>query len=145
MRKRFGLIAGSVMAALLFAVSASAGDAITWTASTGTNTTVTAYADPFTGQIDEIAVYSTVATGTVSIAAIDPYSSTALVLATNSAVGTYRVWMPRLDPTVSTGDVARIVTFTTGDDYFNAQGERILASFAGSRTGVTYRVRLKLK
>ena len=128
----------------LVAACALAGQ-ITWTAATGTNTTSTSYADPFIGEIDEIAVYSTVATGTVSIAAIDPYSSTALVLATNATQGTYAVWMPRVDATASTGDAARVITYTTGDDYYNAQGERIRAVVTGSRTGVTYRVRIKTK
>lgn len=132
-------------AAVLVAACALAGGQITWTASTGTNTTSTTYSNPFTGEIDEIAVYSTVATGTVSIAAIDPYSSTALVLATSATQGSYAVWMPRLDATASTGDAARVVTYTTGDDLFNAQGEQIRASIAGSRTGVTYRIRIKLK
>jgi hypothetical protein len=53
--------------------------------------------------------------------------------------------MPRLDATASTGDAARVVTYTTGDDLFNAQGERIRASITGSRTGVTYRIRIKTK
>jgi hypothetical protein len=53
--------------------------------------------------------------------------------------------MPRLDATASTGDAARVITYTTGDDLFNAQGEKIRAVVAGSRTGVTYRVRIKTK
>jgi len=134
-----------ISAAVLVAVCAWAGPQITFTIATGTNTTATGYADPFTGEIDEIAVYSTVATGTVSIAAIDPYSSDALVLATNATQGSYAVWMPRLDATASTGDTARVVTYTTGDDLFNAQGETIRAAITGSRTGVTYRIRIKLK
>ena len=132
-------------ASLLVAACAMAGEQITFTVATGTNTSATGYADPFTGEIDEVAVYSTVATGTVSVAAIDPYSSAALVLATNATQGTYAVWMPRVDATASTGDTARVITNTTGDDLFNAQGERIRAAIAGSRTGVTYRVRIKTK
>jgi len=131
-------------ASLLVAACAMAGQ-ITWTAATGTNTTSTSYADPFIGQIDEITVQSTVATGIVTIAAIDPYNSTALTLAVNAATGTNFVWMPRLDATASTGDAARVVTYTTGDDLFNAQGEKIRATVATSRTGVTYRIRIKLK
>ena len=131
-------------AAVLVAACAHAGQ-ITWTASTGTTNVSTTYADAFVGEIDEIAVYSTVATGTVTIAAIDPYSSAALVLATNATAGTYHVWMPRLDATSSTGDTARVVTYTTGDDLFNARGETIRAAITGSRTGVTYRIRIKTK
>jgi hypothetical protein len=141
MRKLSIIIGAAVMAA----AGAFAGEQITFTVATGTNTTATGYANPFTGQIDEIAVYSTVATGTVSIAAIDPYSSAALVLATNATQGSYAVWMPRVDATAATGDTARVITNTTGDDLFNAQGERIRAVISGSRTGVTYRVRIKTK
>jgi hypothetical protein len=132
-----------VLAAM--AACAFGGGSVTWTASTGTNATASAYADPFTGEIDEVAVFASVATGTVSIAVIDPYSGDALVLATNATQGSYAVWMPRVDATASTGDTARVVTYTTGDDLFNAQGERIRASITGSRTGVTYRIRIKLK
>ena len=132
-------------AAVIAAACAYGGGQITWTVSTGTNTSVTSYADPFTGLIDEVSVYSTVATGVVSIAALDPYSGDALVLATNAAQGVYAVWMPRLDATASTGDTARVVTNTTGDDLYNARGEKIRAVITGSRTGVTYRVRIKLK
>jgi hypothetical protein len=140
--RKLSLIIG---AAVLVAACAYGGGQITFTVATGTNTSATAYADPFTGLIDEIAVYSTVATGAVSIAALDPYSGGALVLATNATQGSYAVWMPRLDATASTGDTARVVTNTTGDDLFNAQGERLRAVITGSRTGVTYRVRIKLK
>jgi hypothetical protein len=140
--RKLSLIIG---AAVLVAACAYGGEQITFTVATGTNTTATAYADPFTGYIDEVAVYSTVATGEVSIAALDPYSGDALVLATNATQGSYAVWMPRVDATASTGDTARVVTYTTGDDLFNAQGERIRASITGSRTGVTYRIRIKTK
>jgi hypothetical protein len=132
-------------AAVIAAPCAFSGEQITFTVATGTNTSATAYADPFTGNIDEIAVYSTGATGEVSIAALDPYSGDALVLATNATQGSYAVWMPRLGATASTGDAARVVTYTTGDDLFSAQGERIRAAITGSQTGVTYRIRIKLK
>lgn len=135
----------SIGAGLLLAACAYAGGQITWTVATGTNTSATTYADPFTGLIDEIAVYSTVATGSVSIAALDPYSGTSLVLATNEAVGTYTVWAPRLSEATIGGDAARAVTNTASSDRFNAQGEKVRVSFNDSRTGVTYRVRIKLK
>ena len=140
MRKLSLIIVASVMAAC-----AHAGSQVTFTAATGTNTNVTAYADSFTGEIDEIAVYSTVATGTVSIAALDPYSGTALVLATNAECQTYLAWAPRVS--AATGEVARAVTYVlnASNELFNAQGESIRAVFNSSRTGVTYRVRLKLK
>ena len=132
-------------AALALVAACALAGQITWTAATGTNTTSTSYADPFIGQIDEITVQSTVATGTVTIAAIDPYNGTALTLAVNAAAGTNFVWMPRVDATTSTGDTARVVTYTTGDDLFNAQGEKIRAAVTGSRTSVVYRIRIKLK
>ena len=140
MRKLSLIIVASVLAAC-----AHAGSQVTFTAATGTNTTVTAYADSFTGEIDEIAVYSTVAMGTVSIAALDPYSGTALVLATNAAVGTFTQWTPRLVAATDGGATSRVVTNNVTFDRFIAQGESIRAVFTGSRTGVTYRVRLKLK
>ena len=140
--RKFGMIIG---VAVLVTACAFAGGEVTWTAATGTNTSVTTYANPFTGLIDEIAVYSTGSSGGVQVSALDPYSGNALVLATNATQGSYAVWMPRLDATASAGDTARVVTNTTGDDLFNCQGERIQAVISGSATGVTYRIRIKLK
>jgi hypothetical protein len=141
------MIKAVCMIGVLAAMAACAfgGGSVTWTASTGTNATASAYADPFTGEIDEVAVFASVATGTVSIAVIDPYSGDALVLATNAACGEYVVWTPRLTEAAMTGDAARVVTNSASADRINAQGERVLASFAASSTGVTYRVRIKLK
>ncbi len=133
-----------IAAAVMLAACAQAGSQVTWTAATGTNTSVTTYADPFTGAINEIYVYSTVATGTVSIAALDPYNGTALVLGTKAGVGTNTVWAPRLVAPSVGGATARTVTNTASADKFTAQGEKIRAVFTGSRTGVTYRVRLKI-
>jgi len=130
---------------VIVAACAFGGGQLTWTVSTGTNTTATTYADPFTGEIDQIDVYSTVATGAVSIAALDPFDSSALVLATNAAVGTHTVWAPRLVAASVGGDSARSVTNTATSDRFNARGEKLRAVFSGSRTGVTYRVRIKIK
>lgn len=120
-------------------------ESVTWTFSTGSTNTATSYATAFVGDVDEIAVYSTVATGRVSIAALDPYNGTALVLATNAAVGTFKQWTPRLVAATDGGATSRVVTNNASFDRFNAQGEKIRAVITGSRTGVTYRVRIKVK
>ena len=109
------------------------------------NTDVTAYSESFIGQIDEIAVYATVATGAVSIVALDPYDGGALVLATNAAIGARTIWTPRLAEASDDGVAARSVTNAASADMFNAQGERFRMSITGGRTGVTYRARIKLR
>jgi hypothetical protein len=132
-------------AAVIAAACAFGGEQITFTVATGTNTSVTAYANPFTGEIDEIALYATVATGAVSIAALNPYSGAELVLCTNSTVGTALVWTPRGAAAATTGSVARTVGATLSDDRFNMQGESLRLAVDNARTGVTYRVHIKTK
>jgi hypothetical protein len=142
--KHFGL---SLSALLLTAWAAAAGDAVTWTIATGTNTTAVGYADPFTGEIDEIAVYTAAGTtGAVSVVALDPYSGSALVLATNAAATGYVVWTPRVTGAAIGGDASRAVTNAPTADRFAAQGDSLYATVGGaSKTGTTFRVRLKIR
>ena len=138
----------NILAALfLLAIPCAAGDAVSWTISVGTTDNGVAYADPFTGSIDEMAVYTTAGvSGAVSIVALDPYSSTALVLATNAAVEGYAVWTPRIAAAGVSGSSARSVTNALTADRYNAQGESFYATVTGSSaTGVTWRVRIKMK
>ena len=132
-------------AAVVAAACVFAGEQITFTVATGTNTTVTGSSNPFTGEIDEIAVYATVETGTVSIAALNPYSGAALVLATNAELKSALVFTPRVAAATATGSVARAVGVTLTDDRFNMQGESLRAVISGARTSVTYRMHIKTK
>ena len=126
-----------------------AGDYRTFTITTGTNAAaaVTGYADPFTGPIDEISVYTDAGvTGAVTIAVIDPYSSDALVLATNATVTSRMTWRPRIVAPAVGGATSLTVTNTVTDDRFNAQGEtiRVIVSDA-STTASVFRVFIKIK
>ena len=136
-----------VFAATLTASCAFAGNVVTVMLSTGTNATATAYADSFTGEIEDITVYpSTGVTGAVAVSAIDPYSGAALVLATNAAVSAANVFVPRVVNSEAIGGAAsRVVTNDVAAARFQAQGEKILVSVADSTTGATYRVSIKLK
>lgn len=135
-----------ICAGLLVAACAFGGNAITWTASVGTNDNATAYANPFTGDIDEIIVYAPGNTGTVTIAAIDPYSGNALVLATNAASSVQTVWTPRVMEATEGGSTALTVTNLPTADRFRAQGERFLFSVSGSTaTGTVFRCLIKTK
>jgi len=142
--RKLSLIIG---AAVLVAACASAGEAVTWVLTVGTNTAATGYSDSFTGEIDEIAVYaSTGATGAVAVAAIDPYSGDALVLGTNAAATGTTIFVPRVVGAAAIGGVAaRVVTNSATADRFSAQGEKFYATVSGSNTGATYRVRVKVK
>ena len=108
---------------------------------------VTGYADPFTGEIDEISVYTDAGvTGAVAIAAIDPYSSDALVLATNATVTSRMIWRPKIMPPAITGATGLTVTNAVTDDRFNAHGERIRAIVSSaSATSSVFRVFIKIK
>ena len=145
MRKH--LLIGAVGAMLT--ACAFGGQAITWTITTGTNAAanVTGYADTFTGELDEIAVYTDAGvTGAVHVVALDPFSGTALVLATNATVTGYEVWTPRMDVADVGGSTARVVTNTASADRFTAQGERFYAVVGdASATGKVFRIRLKIK
>lgn len=141
-----------IMGMMFIAFASIAGEQYVWTVTTHATTStvaVTKYADPFIGEIDEIAVYTpSGVTGAVTIAAIDPYSSTAFVLATNAAVTGYMVWAPRIVPPIVTG--ATSLTVTNGNDstaekYF-ALGESIRAVVSeATKTGQVFRIRLKIK
>jgi hypothetical protein len=136
-----------IMAAVLATASTHAGSAITFTLSTWTNTSASAYASTFTGEIEDITVYpSTGATGAVAVAAIDPYSGGALVLATNAAVTAANVFVPRVVNSEAIGGAAaRVVTNDVTAARYLAQGEKILVTVSDSTTNSTYRVRIKLK
>ncbi len=137
--------------ALILAGMACAGDTKTILVTTGTNyaAAVTKYADPFTGDIAEIAVYTAGGvTGAVSIVALDPISGDALVLATNAATTGKLVFTPRVLPADLGGSTALTVTNTATADMFRAQGERVYATVTGvsenSATN-TFRVRIKVR
>jgi len=108
---------------------------------------ITGYADPFTGDIDEILVYTDAGvTGAVAIAAIDPYSSDALVLATNATVTSRMIWRPKIMPPAITGATGLTVTNAVTDDRFNAHGETIRAIVSdASTTASVFRVYIKIK
>ena len=141
-----------ILAVLVCACAALAGEKEkTWTVTTGTNAAgqvITGYADPFVGQIDEIAVYTDAnITGTVVVVAIDPYSSNALVLATNVAVSSYHVFKPRVPSVAAEGtNVLAVTVVSTTSEPYNAQGEKIRATVSGAMaTNETIRFRIKLK
>jgi hypothetical protein len=139
-----------VIVAMLAACLCRAGDwrdIVITTHATTSSVAVTKYADPFTGEIDEIAVYSPAGvTGAVAVAAIDPYSSGALVLATNATVTGYMVWKPRIEAPAVGGATSLTVTNTASADRFRAQGERIRAIVSdASKTNQEFRIRLKIK
>jgi len=134
----------------LLAALCRAGDYRTFTITTHSQTSsvaVTGYADPFTGDIDEISVYTDAGvTGAVAIAVIDPYSSDALVLGTNAAVTSRMTWRPKVMPPAITGATSLVVTNAATADRFNAQGEklRMIVSDA-STTASVFRVFIKIK
>lgn len=137
--------------ALILAGMACAGDQKTILVTTGTNyaATVTKYADPFTGDISEIAVYTAGGvTGAVSIVALDPFSGNTLVLATNVAATGFLVFTPRVLAADLGGSAALTVTNAATADRFQAQGERVFATVTGvsenSATN-TFRVRIKVR
>jgi len=133
----------------LIAALCRAGDYRTFTVTTGTNAAaaVTGYADPFTGDIDEISVYTDAGvTGAVAVAVIDPYSSDALVLATNATVTSRMTWKPRTMAPAITGATSLVVTNTATADRFNAQGEKLrMIVSAASKTSSVFRVFIKIK
>lgn len=134
----------------LIAALLRAGDYRTWTITTHSQTSsvaMTGYADPFTGEIDEISVYtSSGVTGAVAVAAIDPYSSGALVLATNAAVTGYMIWRPRIEVPAVGGATSLAVTNTVTADRFRAQGESVRAIVSSaSKTNEIFRIYLKIK
>ncbi|MDD4860796.1 MAG: hypothetical protein PHH96_02195 [Smithellaceae bacterium] len=108
---------------------------------------VTKYADPFTGEIDEISVYTpSGVTGAVSIAAINPYDSSALVLAANAAVSGRMIWRPRIEAPAVGGATSLTVTNTVTADRFNSHGEKIRAVISNaSKTNQEFRIYLKIK
>lgn len=110
-------------------------------------TAVTGYADSFTGEIDELSVYTdSGVTGTVAIAAIDPYSDDALVLATNATVTGRMVWRPRIVAPAVEGTNSLVVTNAATADRFNAHGERIRAIVSDASTSNSvFRVFVKIK
>jgi len=139
-----------IIGMVIWAAQCLAGDYRTFTVTTHTSapsTAITGYADPFTGEIDEISVYSTAGvTGAVAIAAIDPYSSGALVLATNATVTGYMTWKPRVEVPAVGGATNLTVTNTVTADRFRAQGERIRAVVsAATATSSVFRVFIKIK
>ena len=139
-----------IIGVVMLAIRCLAGDYSMFTVTTHAQTStvaVTEYADPFIGEIDEIAVYSSAGvTGAVAIAAIDPYSSGALVLATNATVTGYMVWKPRIEVVAVGGATSLAVTNTVTADRFRAQGERIRAIVSdATATSSVFRVRIKIK
>jgi hypothetical protein len=136
-----------LIVSILAVASVHAGEAKTWTISTGTNTVGSAYANPFVGEIDSIAVYTeTGTTGTVTITAIDPYSSKSLVLATNDAATEYVVWTPRIIESDNGGSTALVVTNSPSAERFNVIGERLLLTVAdATSTGTVFRALIKTK
>ena len=144
MRKAFAFLAVA-----LFALAATAGDRITWTVTSVTNaaTTVTGYANPFTGEIDEIVVYSDAGvTGAESIVALDPFSGNALVLATNAAATVQTVWTPRVLAAAYGGSTALTVTNTATADRPRIYGERVFATVRpASSTATVFRVTIKTR
>jgi hypothetical protein len=118
---------------------------------TGTNyaDTVTGFADPFTGDVEEVAVYTVAGvTGAVSIAALDPFSGAALVLATNASVTGFLVFTPRVLAADFGGSAALTVTNTATADPYRAEGERLFATVTGvseNATNSVFRFRLKTK
>ena len=134
------------LSVFLFASGVMAGDAITWTVNVGTNNSGSAFSNPFTGEIDEIAVYAIGNTGAVSIVAIDPFSSTALVLATNATAKTYTVWTPRIMQAAIGGATALSVTNLPSADRYRMQGESLKFTVGGTTgTGTVFRARIKTK
>jgi len=142
----------TILFGIVFAIIGlcQADDYRTFTVTTHASTSsiaMTKYADPFTGEIDEISVYTpSGVTGSVAIAAIDPYSSGALVLATNATVTEYMVWRPKIMAPAITGSTSLTVTNAVTDDRFNAHGETIRAVVsAASTTSAVFRVLIKIK
>jgi hypothetical protein len=139
----------ALLIALLFAGVAFSGDLVTWTVRSHMTSSVpvTAYANAFVGEIDEVAVYgSTTATGTVTIVVTDSYSGNALVLCTNAAVSAYTVWTPRVEAAAIDGATALTITNTVTADRFRMRGESLSATVVDSTpTGQLYRVRVKIR
>ena len=134
----------------LIAALCRAGDYRTFTVTMNSSNAalaVTGYADPFTGDIDEISVYTDAGvTGAVAVAVIDPYSSDALVLATNATVTSRMTWKPRTMAPAITGATSLVVTNTATADRFNAQGEKLrMIVSAASKTSSVFRVFIKIK
>jgi len=141
-----------LIAALMLTVGIClAGDFRTFTVTMNSSNAalaITNFADPFVGEIDEIAVYTpSGVTGAVAIAAIDPYSSGALVLATNAAVTGYEVWRPRIEaPAVGGATAFSVTNKTATSEPFRAQGESMRAIVsAASKTSAVFRVFIKIK
>lgn len=139
-----------MLVALGVACACAAGDVREILVTTHAQTAAVAvakYADPFTGEIDEVAVFTPAGvTGAVAVAAIDPYSGSSLVLATNEAATGYMVWKPRIVAPVVGGAEDLTVTNTASLDRFYALGERLLATVSdASKTSQTFRIRVKVK
>lgn len=145
MRKALAITAATLCAFRMF----SAPQQILVTTGTNATATVTKYADPFIGDIAEVAVYTgSGVTGAVSIVALDSFSGTALVLATNAAASGYLVFTPRVDPAAVGGSSALTITNTATADLYRAQGERIYATVTAANAGnsnQTFRFRVKVK
>jgi hypothetical protein len=138
------------IAAAMLAVSAFGGvSQIVITTGTNYAASVTKFADSFTGDVEEMAVYTEAGvTGAVSIVALDPFSGTALVLATNATASGYLVFTPRVDPAAVGGSSALTITNTATADKYRAQGESFYATVTGvsiNATNSPFRFRLKVK
>lgn len=139
----------ALLSMLLCASVALCGDMVTWTLRSHLTSSVpvTAYANPFVGEIDEVAVYGSAgATGTVSVTITDSFSGNALVLCTNAAVSAYTVWTPRVEIAAIGGATALTITNTATADRFRMCGEKLSATVNSSTpTGILYRVRVKVR
>lgn len=139
-----------IIGLMVIAAQCLAGDYQMFTVTTHATTSsvaMTKYADPFTGDIDEIAVYTpSGVTGAVAVAAIDSYSDGALVLGTNAAVTGYMVFRPRIMEPAISGASSLVVTNAASADRFRAQGERIRAIVSSASTSnAVFRFRIKIK
>jgi len=139
----------AILAVLLIAGVSFGGDMVTWNVRSHLTSSVpvTAYADSFVGEIEEVAVYGSAgATGTVTITVTDSFSGNALVLCTNAAVSAYTVWTPRVEVAAIDGATALMITNTVTADRFRMRGESLSATVVNSTpTGQLYRVRVKTR
>lgn len=139
----------AILLPLLFAGVAFSGDCVAWSVRSHLTSSVpvTAYANSFVGEIDEVAVYGSAgATGTITITVNDPFSGTALVLCTNAAVSAYTVWTPRVEVAAIGGATALTITNTATADRFRMRGESLSATVNNSTpTGQLYSIRVKIK
>lgn len=114
------------------------------TTATNAATSVSATANGFVGEIDEISVITSAGvTGNVSIAAGYPYGGPAVVLATNT-VTQFHVFRPRVMGVGVAGSTSVVITNQVGGDKFEVDGESITATvFNGNSTSATFKVRIK--